>query len=966
MDANSAEIAYEYDQNSNIIAITDALGNTTRYEYDAAGNKTKETAPDGSSYSLQYDENNNLTRLTDQLGGVTLYEYDEHNRLVKQTNPDGGVTAYSYNDMGQVLTVTDPMGNVTAYEYDGVDLIKSTDPNGNETGYAYDAQHRLVSTTDALGNTTSFAYDERDNLTSVTFADGTSFAYEYDKVGDLISQTDALGNVTRFEYDALRQLVKTTYPDGSESTSGYDHSGNLVSAVDALGGEAAASYDGRGNLLTLTDAEGNVTNYEYDLNGNLLTERLADGTETRYTYDVCGRISSVTSGGERVAYRYDAAGNLLCVAAPEGTTTYTYDCMSRVTSLTEPDGSCSRYRYDLAGQLAEMTGMNGIVSSYEWDACGNLLLYTDTAGGYTAYYYDKLYRLQYVTAKDEFTGELVTVDWIEEEDDAVPSTESTPKSKPQARMASGSSLKVEGVRSHSLHLEKVAHPLEGGGSGKTSPSSSAGEAKYLAQRAQQDLTRTMSAVRQTQAAAPGSPAAQAAQRAYYEAQQTYTKVQNSSRAAQQGSSSALMQMQLESRKLQSLSRSTQVLSSGAVTNRRIQQASKQYSPAVSNSPSTAAAKPAVQSIWNQVGSCFQSFLNAYTTSLQQQYAAQMLLQQAEFSGMLGAINAASDKVIDAEIGYLQFEAWKQTTFTGNLLSALNGGNFRVPLPILYLGISALDSGKEKIAEQTREAASNKLAYDIGMLTTDIAVAISEYYGAAQLIEAISAAGLSKLASQIMSSLGSGMPQLALVEGPAGSIAGAIVIDTASANALIGALAAAGNLGDISDHVNQLKEDLKDSQSEDVSTEKSVKPVDTGDLTVVETRSAETANAEWAERGYTNPPYDPEYEVKIVEAGNEEYVRVYSYDEAGKANKSGQWIMKKDDILGLTPAEITDKYALPKEPTHMCDVELPSDYKLECGIANRVDGWGSGGGLQFDFMGQRVADSSFVNEVLIGG
>ena len=38
--------------------ITDALGNTTRYEYDAAGNKTKETAPDGSSYSLQYDANN--------------------------------------------------------------------------------------------------------------------------------------------------------------------------------------------------------------------------------------------------------------------------------------------------------------------------------------------------------------------------------------------------------------------------------------------------------------------------------------------------------------------------------------------------------------------------------------------------------------------------------------------------------------------------------------------------------------------------------------------------------------------------------------------------------------------------------------------------------------------------------------------------------------------------------------------
>ena len=173
------------------------------------------------------------------------------------------------------------------------------------------------------------------------------------------------------------------------SPDGWTNGGNLVSATDANGNTATATYDGRGRLLTLTDALGNVTSYTYDLNGNLVSERLADGSETRYTYDACGRVSSVTGGGERVTYRYDAAGNLLCVGGPEGTTTYTYDCMSRVTSLTEPDGSCSRYRYDLAGQLAEMTDMNGIVSSYEWDACGNLLLYTDTAGGYTAYYYDK-------------------------------------------------------------------------------------------------------------------------------------------------------------------------------------------------------------------------------------------------------------------------------------------------------------------------------------------------------------------------------------------------------------------------------------------------------------------------------------------------------------------------------------------------------------------------------------------------
>ena len=86
----------------------------------------------------------------------------------------------------------------------------------------------------------------------------------------------------------------------------------------------------------------------------------------------------------------------------------------------------------------------------------------------------------------------------------------------------------------------------------------------------------------------------------------------------------------------------------------------------------------------------------------------------------------------------------------------------------------------------------------------------------------------------------------------------------------------------------------------------------------------------------------------------------------KANKAGQWIMKKCDFQGLTPAEIADKYALPKEPTHMCDVNLPPDYRLECGITNGIEGWGSGGGLQFDTMGEFLPRTAFINEVALGG
>lgn len=76
-------------------------------------------------------------------------------------------------------------------------------------------------------------------------------------------------------------------------------------------------------------------------------------------------------------------------------------------------------------------------------------------------------------------------------------------------------------------------------------------------------------------------------------------------------------------------------------------------------------------------------------------------------------------------------------------------------------------------------------------------------------------------------------------------------------------------------------------------------------------------------------------------------------------------MKKSDIEGLTPAQIADKYALPKEPTHICDVKVSSDFNLQTGIANSVEGWGNGGGQQFDTMGKFIDEDAFVNERLIG-
>ena len=46
-------------------------------------------------------------------------------------------------------------------------------------------------------------------------------------------------------------------------------------------------------------------------------------------------------------------------------------------------------------------------------------------------------------------------------------------------------------------------------------------------------------------------------------------------------------------------------------------------------------------------------------------------------------------------------------------------------------------------------------------------------------------------------------------------------------------------------------------------------------------------------------------------------------------------MNYEEIQGLSSKQIKDKFALPYESTHICDVELPAGTEVRFGIANEV-------------------------------
>ena len=80
----------------NPLAVTDAMGNTVSYEYDAAGRLITATLPNGGVTKYHYNINGNLSGVENAAGERTSYVYDAVGNLISVTAPDGGTVSYTY------------------------------------------------------------------------------------------------------------------------------------------------------------------------------------------------------------------------------------------------------------------------------------------------------------------------------------------------------------------------------------------------------------------------------------------------------------------------------------------------------------------------------------------------------------------------------------------------------------------------------------------------------------------------------------------------------------------------------------------------------------------------------------------------------------------------------------------------------------------------------------------------------
>ncbi|MFC7623789.1 polymorphic toxin-type HINT domain-containing protein [Microlunatus sp. GCM10028923] len=395
VDPVGVTLHFEHDEHGDLIASTDAEGNTARLVRDDLGRITAAITPLGHRRTYRYDSAGALESRQDPDGAIWRYETSPGGRVTARIDPLGGRTEIEYGDHGERSRIVDPLGQAVTESYDDLGNQTRTElPDGSSWEFGYDAMSRPISRTDASGARWQLDYDVQGFLARTVDPTGVEHAVQRDLEGRPTKLSDRLWQTTT-DYDALGRTVAETGPDGATTRYRYNRCGQLVEHTDPNGATTAIQRDAAGRPVAITHPMGTTYRYEYDRCGRRNATIDTDGSRYQFEYDADGRlVREHWPTGEQAWIRYDACGRVVERYAPgKGTSGFGYDKAGRVIRLTDGWYGRRRMRYDAAGQLVGVTNASGGQTGYEYDETGRCVAVVDPLGGRTERRYDALGRI---------------------------------------------------------------------------------------------------------------------------------------------------------------------------------------------------------------------------------------------------------------------------------------------------------------------------------------------------------------------------------------------------------------------------------------------------------------------------------------------------------------------------------------------------------------------------------------------
>ncbi len=357
-----SETHFTYDRAGRVIQThTNGIWNGDRFEYREGATRYLPGGNERSAQTFEYDENENVTAETDALGGTIAHVYDRYGFRISTTNQNGNAERIRYDIHGNVKEITDAEGRSTIYGWgDNGELMIVIDGAGNRKTYEHDERGNVVAEKDAEGNTTHLTRDGRGHVIETRLPNGAIERRVWDQYNRLKSLTNAKGNTTRFEYDSFNRLTAVIDPAGRATrreyragAGGFDTPSKVIRPD---GVAATRSFDGQGLVASVTDGEGRTWTYRNGAFGILQSITDPKGGVLSFDYDIEGRIIAVTNGCGCV-YRYgrDAAGRVVEEEDFDGRiTAYRRDAVGQVVEKIKPDGARLVYGYDKSGLVTHI------------------------------------------------------------------------------------------------------------------------------------------------------------------------------------------------------------------------------------------------------------------------------------------------------------------------------------------------------------------------------------------------------------------------------------------------------------------------------------------------------------------------------------------------------------------------------------------------------------------------------------
>jgi RHS repeat-associated protein len=424
---------YNYCTCGALDSIEDALGNETHFHYDNAGRLTIVTNADNYVVTNRFSSSGRLTNTTDSAGVRITNSYNVQGLLIAVSNSFGLVQSMAfdiedqitnsidangvsidttYDELGRVLTRKYPDDGVEQFAYSPRGLTIYTNQLEQTNYYAYNEAGWKTFETNANGEVTQFRYDQSGNLTNLLDGRMQSTKWFYDQYSRVTNKVDHNTNsMFIYGYNPNGWLTNRWTPQKTNTLYSYDSVGNLTNVNYATSTDLQFKYDALNRVTNMTDSVG-TTKFGYTAGGFLAFEDGPWASDTvSYSYENRKRsgmsILAPNSSAWSQTYAYDKGNRLTNIISPAGSFVYTYQpsldgvttASSLIKQLALPNGANITNDFDLSGRLLKTHlrgSTNGLLNKHEYgyNVGNERTQQVFTASNYVNYAYDNIGQLK--------------------------------------------------------------------------------------------------------------------------------------------------------------------------------------------------------------------------------------------------------------------------------------------------------------------------------------------------------------------------------------------------------------------------------------------------------------------------------------------------------------------------------------------------------------------------------------------